>query len=92
MTEKMVGVKFLLRNAPCGFIGAVMPEHSAQELFRRFMNKEHSPIGSYQLNVGGWAVNLADVAGMHTYSLDSGPQPFQGPQGQMPFPSNLSGL
>lgn len=93
---KMLGVKFLLRNTPCGFISAILPETDARELFHRFLNGLFGPndtVGSFGLE-GGWGVKLSDVTALHTYDPRQAEQGYQGAQGQMqmPFPINQSGL
>lgn len=101
---KMLGVKFLLRNVPCGFISALMPEAEARNTVRTFLSgdwklRDRMIAGNSESIYGAWGVRWEDVAAVHTFDPEeqSHPAQIQPKQPFNPYPVsqpriNLSGV
>lgn len=69
---KVMVVKFLLRNVPCGFISALMTEAEARNTVRTFLSgewklRDRMIAGNSDSPYGGWGVRWEDVAAVHTF-------------------------
>ncbi len=89
MTQKLIGLKFLLKDSPCGFLQIVLPEADAKTLVSAWMHGGTNIVGSYDKPEGTWGVNLTNVSAIHSFdpSQSQPTQPAQPIQpGSVPIP------